>query len=92
MDGIEALELRRVSSHIQRFLGGFHMETPTSPSKTRLKRLVLCDTSFDATALAEFVEIQKRGAGSLGAYGHYIKIVFQGNARAARSVFQQQRP
>ena len=95
MDGIEALELRRVNSHVQRFLGGFHMETTTSPSKTRfrnLKRLVLCDPSFDAIALAKFVEIQKRGADSLGTYGHYIKVVFQGKCEGRKTVFQQQRP
>jgi len=95
MDGIEALELRPVNGHVQRFLGGFHMEIPTSPSKTRfrnLKRLVLCDMSFDATALAEFVEIQRRGTDSLGAYGHYIKIVFQGKCEGRKFVFQQQRP
>jgi len=80
MHSIETLELRgigRVNNHVQRFLGGT-MGTPTSPSKTRfrnLKRLVLCDVSFGATALAEFVKIQKRGADSLGAYAHYIKVV-----------------
>ena len=98
MGSIETLELRgigRVNSHVQRFLGGIHMETPTSPSKTRfrnLKRLVLCDVSSDATALAEFMEIQKRGADSLGAYGHYTKAVFQGTCEGRKSVFRQQCP
>ena len=55
-----------------------------------MKRSVLCDASFDATALAEFVEIQKRGADPLGAYGYYIKVVFLGKCEGRKTVFQQQ--
>jgi hypothetical protein len=98
MDSIETLELRGVTgvnSHVQRFLGEIHVETPTNPSKTRfrnLKRLVLRDISFDATALAEFVENQKRGADSMDGYAHYIKVVFQGRCEGLRAVFEQQCP
>ena len=98
MDSIETLELRGVrgvNSHIQRFLGGLHIETPTSSSNTHfpnLKRLVLCDVSFDATALAGFVEAQKERADSMGGYARYIKVVFQGSCEGLRAVFEQQRP
>jgi len=64
------------------------METPTNPRFRNFKCLVLCDTSFDATALAEFAGIQKRAADSLGAYGQYIKVVFQGKCEDRKTVFQ----
>ena len=98
MDSIETLELRGVrgvNSHVQRFLGGVHMEIPKGSPKTRfrnLKRLVLRDVSFDATALAEFVEIQKRGAHNMAGYVHYIEVMFQGKCEGRKDVFEQQRP
>lgn len=98
MDSIETLELRGVrgvNSHVQRFLGEVHMEISTSSSKTRfrnLKRLVLRDVSFDATALAEFVEIQKRGAHDMDGYAHYIEVAFQGKCEGRKGVFERQGP
>ena len=98
MDSVETLELRGVrgvNSDIQRFLGNIHMSISTSLSMTRfrnLKQLVLRDVSFDATALAEFVENQKREAFNMHGYAHYIEVVFQGKCEGPMGVFEQQRP
>ncbi len=98
MDSIETLELKGlggVNSDVQPFLGRIHMDIPTSLSKTRfrnLKQLVLRDVFFDATALAEFVENQKREAYYMGGYAHYIEVVFQGKCEGRKGVFEQQRP
>ena len=98
MDSVETLELRGatgINSHIQRFLDGVHMKTTTSPPNTRfrnLKRLILCDVSFDAIALADFVETQKRRACSLGGYAHYIEVLFRGECVGLKAVFELERP
>ena len=98
MESIETLELRGVrgiNSHVQRFLDSIHKEISASSSKTRfrnLKRLVLRDVSFDATALAEFVEIQKRGVREMAGHAHYIEVVFEGHCEGRKGVFEQQRP
>ena len=98
MDSIETLELRGVrgvNSDVQHFLGRIHMNISMSLSKTRfrnLKQLVLRDVSFDATALAAFVENQKKEAYSMGGYAHYIEVVFQGKCEGRKGVFEQQRP
>ena len=71
------------------------MNISTGLSKTRfrdLKQVVLRDVSFDATALAEFVENQRREAYSMGGYAHYIEVVFQGKCEGRKGVFEQQCP
>ena len=98
MDSVETLELRGVrgvNSHVQPFLRGIHMRTSTGSTNTRfrnLKRLVLCEVSFDATALAEFVETQRSSANSMGGYAYYIEVVFQGECEGPKVLFERQRP
>jgi hypothetical protein len=98
MESVETLELKgakHVNSHIQRFLGEIHIQTPICPQITRfrnLKRLLLRDASFDATALIKFVESQKTRADSMGGYAYYIDVVFQGECEGLKAVFEQQRP
>lgn len=98
MDSVETLELRGVTgvnSHIQRFLDGLHTKTSTGLPNTcfrNLKQLVLCDVSFDAVSLAEFVETQRRRASSLDGYAHFIRVVFRGECEGLKAVFDLKRP